>query len=273
MKKDIPGVIKIEVPIDPEITEDLLLSHYNDIISNNYVFAFHDFYIYAAILLRRYPLNDISDSIKELILQDGEIKPEIRSNMVLLSLEKKEKLSPEDEEFYWQQKFIIAKERKRIVRKEIERTGFKKEAINSSIYFRELIKIIKNFTDFTLIDGFIPIILTFEKFVHIYIKHVEETKFGEGQFKRRTFFTYKHNDILLLLRKLLEQEEEDIRGHFLNNSIGFKLNDMTMVKAYHRGFKNFPPIRLEKDEFRLSISKLGFIESFYQVIKPQEEGL
>jgi hypothetical protein len=124
---------------------------------------------------------------------------------------------------------------------------------------------IKNFNDITLLDWFIPIVLDFKKFAHIYVKHVEETKFGEGQFKVRSFFDYKHTEILSLIKKVLSQEKEAIRDHFLLVSVGHNLNNKSNIKDYHRGFGKYPPIILGEDKFRLTIDKMDLFNHFIKL--------
>lgn len=186
--------------------------------------------------------------------------------MICLGVEQNETVKGEDEDFYYKMKLQRALERKRIVKEEIGRVVNKPESITlkNSGYYRELLNIVTQFNDLTLIDWFVPIKLTFEKFVHIYVKHVEETKFGDKQLMKRSFFDYKHTEILSLLKAILKQEEEHIKEHFIYIPIGRTLNDKTKDKDYHRGFGKFPKLIFDENEFRLTINKNGFIQTFYQ---------
>lgn len=267
MKKEVAYTTKIKVPYDRDIIEGLFFWRFKKIMEEGYTFAMHDFYLYSAILIRFDLLEKLPRDIREYIIQEGKIKPEILFQKIALALEKGEKLTDKDQEFYFKTKFKEAKRRKEIVRKEIRRTGINpaKININNSIYLRELLNIIREFSDLTLMDWFTPIVLTFEKFVHIYVKHVEETKMSEGQFKKRSFFDYKHTEILTLIKRIIGQEEKDIQEHFLRNRIYDEFTPKEKVKDYHRGFGKYPPIQFDGDSFRLTINKYGFIESFYQI--------
>lgn len=267
MKKEVPYTTKIKVPYDRDILEGLFFFRFKRIMEEGYTFAMHDFYLYSAILIRLELLENLPPNIQALIIQEGKIKPEILYQKIALAIEKGEKITEEERNFYFETKYEDAKRRKEIVKKEIRRTGINPAKIDTknSIYLRELLGIIKEFSDLTLMDWFIPIVLTFEKFVHIYVKHVEETKMADGQFKKRSFFDYKHSEILTLIKRIISQEEKDIQEHLLKNSIGMEINQKDMIKDYHRGFGKYSPIKFGGDLFRLSISKYGFIETFYQI--------
>lgn len=266
MKKDVPNLSKINVPNDSDALEGLLLLRFDRIIEEGFIFPCHDFDLYCAILLRKLSLENLPKVYKDYIIQDGTIRQEVQFQMINLAIEKREIVNDEEIEFYFKLNHAMALDRKKIVKDEIGRTGVNSLKVNltNSSYYRELLQIIKGFTDLTLIDWYIPIVLTFKKFVHIYIKHVEETKFNEGQFKHRSYFDYKHSEILTLLKNILHREEQDIKEHFMKVSFGFNFGDKALVKDYHRGFGKFPPIMLGDDKFRLTINKYGFIESFYQ---------
>lgn len=267
MKKDVPYTIKIEVPYDRDILEGLFFWRFKKIMEEGYTFAMHDFYLYSAILIRLDLLEKLPQDIQEYIVQDGKIKPEILFQKIALAIEKGEEITDEERDIYFKTKYKEAKRRKEIVKKEIGRTGINpaKVNINNSLYLRELLNITREFSDLTLMDWFTPIVLTFEKFVHIYVKHVEETKISDGLFKKRSFFDYKHTEILTLIKRIISQEEKDIQEHFLKNNFGDKMNLKEMVKDYHRGFGKYSPINFGGDLFRLSINKHGFIETFYQI--------
>ena len=267
MKKAVPNTIKIEVPYDRDILEGLFFYRFEKIVKNGYIFPMHDFYLYSAILIRLELLDTLPADYKDFIIQDGKVRPDVFFQKIALAIEHGEEISKEEQEFYFYKKTEEALRRKEIVKTEIRRTGINpvKENINNSFYYRELLNIIREFSDFTLMDWYIPIVLTFEKFVHIYVKHVEETKFNDGQFKRRSFFDYKHTEIFTLIKRIISQEEKEIQEHFFQNHIDNEAGHKELAKDYHRGFKQFPPIHFGGDIFRLTINKHGFVESFYQI--------
>lgn len=265
-KKDIPNLLRINIPYNREIIENMFLFRYNRIINEGYAFSHRDFDIFSAIMLRKYGITDAPKAIQKYAIKDDQIIDRIRFEMICLGVEQLEEVKDEDLEFYFKMLRQRAIERKKIVKKEISRVvnNANKITLKNSAYYRELLNIVTQFNDMTLIDWFVPIKLTFEKFVHIYVKHVEETKFGDGQFKKRSFFDYKHTEILSLTKAILRQEAEDIKDHFLLVSVGISINDNSMVKDYHRGFGKFPKLIFDNNEFRLTIDKNGFIQTFYQ---------
>jgi len=223
--------------------------------------------MFFAILLRRDGIDNAPIFVKKYAIKNGKILDRIRFEMLNLGMQQGEDMKQEDEEFYYSNLKERALKRKEIVKKEIGRVVNKAHLINlkNSHYYRELLSIVTKFNDLTLIDWFIPIKLTFDKFVHIYVKHVEETKFGEKDQQKRSFFDYKHSEILTLLKSILRQEEEDIKVHFAEISVAFEMKQFNKMKDYHRGFKNFSKLVYDGNEFILSIDKKGFIQSFFQV--------
>lgn len=266
MKKDIPNTIKIEFPYDPESIEGLMLFRYDRIIEEGHTFSIHDFDLFCAIIIRKHGLEKIHESILKYAIENENIRPEIQFQMTALALELGEEIDEQELKAHAKARIVRVIKRKETVKKEIQRTGInaKKVTLNNTSYYRELLTLIKGFNDLTLIDWFVPIVLTFKKFVHIYVKHVEETKFGDGQFKRRSYFDYKYTEILNLLKAILKQEEQSIKDHFLEVVVGRTMKNESKIKDYHRGFRKFTPIVFGGDEFRLTIDKNGFIQSFYQ---------
>lgn len=266
MKKIIPDLIKILIKSSSKETENIFFSTFNNIIEEQYRFPKHDFDLYCAILVRKYKLEELDESYKNYIIVDGKIRDEIKLHIVYLGLVNNEEISEMDFDFYTKKIKEESARKKAIVKKEVIRTNFHFNNLktHNSEDYRMLISIIKNFNDLTLLNFFIPIVLTFERFVHIYVKHVEETKFGIGQFKKRTFFDYNHNEILKLLRIIIGQEAEDIKDHFSEVRMGIELNKKEKVKSYHRGFGRFKPIEYNNDKFALTIDVRGFVQKFYQ---------
>ena len=133
----------------------------------------------------------------------------------------------------------------------------------NSDYYRELLKLKNQFVDVTILDYFIPIVLTYERLVHILIKHVEETKFDDGQFKTRTFFNYESSEIWTLITTIIKTDEENIKEHFIENAVNKDLGKPELMKDYRRNANN--PIMIEDDKFALTIDKNGFIKMLHQI--------
>lgn len=264
MKKTVPNLIQIETSHEPIVSERILLWSYNRVIKEGYAFAKHDFYKYCALFIRHYGKEKLP---KEWIDTD-EIKTRVRFELINFQILNEEQVSKEDYQFHLTERRKMVNERKNIIKKEIARTNLSGKVLNSishhnSQFYRTLLDLTREFRDITLMDWFIPIVLTYERLIHIFIKHVEETKFGEGQFKWRSFFDYKPEEIWTLLKTIIKFEQEAIQDHFLINRVNYQLEKAELMKDYKRGFKN--PIIFNNDHFALTIDKNGFIKQFYQL--------
>lgn len=269
MKKTVPNLIRIETSYEPVVNERILLWRYNRIIEEGYSFPLHDFYNYCALIIRLLGEKKLP---KEWVDTD-EIKAKVRFELIKLQILNKEEVSKEDFQFHLNERRKIVLERKKNIKKEIARTNINGKILNTighsnSEFYRTLLKLTREFTDITLKDWFIPIVLSYERLIHIFIKHVEETKFGEGQFKQRSFFDYKPEEIWTLLKTIIKFEKQSIEDHFLENSVHHQLNRKELMKDYRRSYKN--PIIFNQDEFILRIDKNGFIKQFYQQQKTKE---
>lgn len=273
MKKEVPNLIRVDFPYNPDILEDMMLLRFQRIIAEGYMFSIPDFNLFCAILLRQQGIERAPPFVKKYALKDGVITDAIRFEMITLGLEQGEEIDEDFKEKYLAMRYERALKRKAIVRKEIGRVirNAHTLTLKNSEYYRRLLEIVTQVNEsLTLIDWFIPIVLTFERYVHFYVKHVEETKFGDGEFKNRSFFDYKHTEILTLLKAVLRQEEDEIKEHFIYVSVGREDKNKgdpffkKYVKAYNRGFRSNPKLIFDNREFCLSIDINGVIQMFYQ---------
>ena len=246
--------------------ERILLWRYNRIIEEGYAFPLHDFCSYCTLIIRHYG----KEKLPKEWLDTDEKKSKVRFELINLQLLNYEKVSKKDFQFHLEERRKMVAERKKIIKKEITRTNLNGKILNSidhsnSEFYRTLLKLTREFTDITLMDWFIPIVLTYERLIHIFVKHVEETKFGEGQFKQRSFFDYKPEEVWTLLKTIIKFERKDIEEHFLKNSVNYQLKRKELMKDYKRSYKN--PIIFNDDYFVIAIDRNGFIKQFYQIEK------
>ena len=238
MKKTVPNLIRIETSYEPVVSERILLWRYNRIVDEGYSFPLHDFYTYCALIIRHFGEKKLPKNW----IKTDEIKSKIRFELINFQLLNDENVSKEDFQFYLAEKRKMVMDRKRIIKKEIARTNIKGKILNAidysnSKFYRTLIKLTMEFTDITLLDWFIPIVLTYERLIHIFVKHVEETKFAEGQFKQRSFFEYKPEEIWTLLKTIIKHEKKSIEEHFLENSVNYQLGKKELMRDYRRSIK------------------------------------
>ena len=270
LKKLVPFLLRIETSHDPITTEKILLNRYLLVLEEQYSMPLHDFHSFAALSIR----HGLTDTVPEIMKNGDEIKSEIRFQIINYKINNDENISEEDLVFHQNERRKIVSKRKKIIKKAIGTTNPGHKVLRTispynSQFYRNLLKLTSEFSDITLLDWFIPIVLPYERLIHIFVKHVEETKFAEGQFKRRTFFDYKPEEIWRLLKTIVKFDKQNIKDHFLLNSINLQLEQTNLMKDYWRGFKN--PIIFNGDRFILHIDKNGFITQFYQLEKVRIE--
>lgn len=263
-KKTVPHLIRIESSYEPIASERLFLWRYNRIIDEGYTFPVFDFYCYCALLIRHMDF----EQIPEMMLNGTELKPEIKFQLINFQINNNEEVSKTDKEFHLAEMKKMLVERKKYIKKEIRQTKIDRSKIDSigpknSEFYRTLLVLTREFTDITLMDWFIPIVLTYERLIHIFIRHVEETKFADGKKKWQTFFDYEPNEIWILLKTLIKYDKENIQNHFLENSVNYQLNRKDLMTDYLRNYEN--PIVFNGDSFVIRIDKNGFIKQFYQL--------
>lgn len=263
-KKIVPYLIRIESKYKPIESERLLLWRYNRIIDKGYTFPVFDFYCYCALLIRHME----SKQIPKIMLNGTELKQEVKFQLINFQINNNEDISKTDKEFHLTEIKKMLIERKQFIKKEIHQTKFDKSEIDSigpknSKFYRNLLILTRGFTDITIMDWFIPIVLTYERLIHIFVRHVEETKFADGKKKRQTFFDYEPSEIWTLLKTLIKYDEENIQNHFLENSINYQLDKKYLTTEYLRNYEN--PIIYNGDSFVIRIDKNGFIKQFYQL--------
>ena len=218
-KKTVPYLIRIESSYEPIASERLLLWRYNRIIDEGYTFPVFDFYRYCSLLIRHMEL----EQIPKIMLNGTELKSEAKFQLINFQINNNEHVSKTDKEFHLTRMEKMLNERKQFIKKEIRQTKIDRSDIDSigpknSEFYRTLLTLTREFTDITIMDWFIPIVLTYERLIHIFIRHVEETKFADGKKKRQTFFDYEPSEIWTLLKTLIKYDEKNIQNHFIENS-------------------------------------------------------
>lgn len=109
-------------------------------------------------------------------------------------------------------------EKNRIIDLELERTNQKLLELieHYGDKIENLKKICSSFEEEILLYGEKIIYLDFERFVHIFSRHVTETKIGDKS-KIKTVFQYKFDSIMQLISAVLESSKDEIQEHFKNN--------------------------------------------------------
>jgi hypothetical protein len=268
MKKNVANLIRINSEYDAQEAENLLRWRFERAILEGYPLPKHDCFLYCAILIKRNGMENLPEIFKRNIIKNNELNTDVNFHLLRLKVNDKIELREKEKELFNHLRREKVNERKVIIKKEIGRLTLKGKIRNTinhtnSLDYKELLYLTRSFGDVTLLDWFIPIVLKYERLIHIFVRHVEETKFAESQTKKRTFFSYKSTEIWTLLKTLIKQEAEEIKEHFIENSVNYSLGKPELMKAYHRTEKN--PILYDGDNFSLEIDKNGFIMKFHQI--------
>jgi len=106
-----------------------------------------------------------------------------------------------------------------IVNREIARSTERLNNIteNYGLELENLKTICRGFDDKVIAFGDKMIFLDFERFVHIYARHVAETQIGERFAGQKSVFQYKFDDIMSLIKMVVESVNDEIQEHFKNN--------------------------------------------------------
>lgn len=102
-----------------------------------------------------------------------------------------------------------------LIRQEIEKSGEKLETVAKAHgdEIKNLRDACHGFEEQVIIYGKKLIYLDLERFLHIYARHVTETQVG-GQFAIKTVFQYKYDDIIRIIKAVVQQEKDAIQEHF-----------------------------------------------------------
>lgn len=145
--------------------------------------------------------------------------------------------------------------RKKIIDLEIQRSSEKISNVSKhyGVELDELRKCCFNFEEDILSFGEKPIYLTFERFVHIYARHVSETQIGERFriLQNKTVFNYKFDDITSLIKMIIDEVSDDIQNHFKTYP----------EREYLR--LNKTPVYFDGHYYRIAIDTNGSVKDFH----------
>ena len=86
MKKIVPNLIRINSDFTPSEAEDLFLWRCNRTISQGYSFSIMDFNCYCGLQIKRNGLENLHPKIVNYILKNGEIKREIKYELIITTM-------------------------------------------------------------------------------------------------------------------------------------------------------------------------------------------
>lgn len=223
--RDLPKTITIKSPFTEDDAEDMMLWLNDQRLKNGYKLIEEERNQHNAILYRKY--ENKTTKPEEIALfknpKTGEIKPEIKyhylNSKFLYGIIKDDELE-ELKSLINQQ----AKEKVQIINKELEKSSekWKQMGIDEKAALTTLVQIATHFETHRLTSGKTPVWWDFERFIHIFMRHVSETKIGERN-QIKTVFQYRLKDIKNLIKIVLKIAEKEINEHFENKpGIEFK---------------------------------------------------
>ena len=218
-KRELPEPMIIKSPFTNDDEEDLMIWLNNQRLKSNYKLIPEEINKHNAVIFRKYEkdirnsenLHDFVDS------KTGEIKPELKFYYLQSKFIHDELSETELEEF----KTVInqrAQEKVKILGNELKKSTehWSEIGINYQKGVTILTHLITNFETHRISNVKFPIWWDLEKFLHIFMRHVDETQIGE-RFEIKTVFQYKLNDIKDLIKIVLQRTEKEIDEHFEKN--------------------------------------------------------
>ena len=245
--RELPKPITIKSPFTEEDEADnMILWLNNQRLNNGYKLIQEERNQHNAILYRKYE-NLITKPEEVALFRDeitGKIKPEL--NYYYLN-SKFEHGTINDDEFEELKELINQKatEKVLIIKKELEKSSqkWKQLAIDKQAALRILIAMATHFETHRLTSAKNPVWWDFERFVHIFMRHVSETKIGE-RFEIKTAFQYKAKDIKSLIKIVLDICDKEIAEHF-EKKPGIEFKRQGERAVYFDG--DYYSFRIDKD--------------------------
>jgi hypothetical protein len=117
---------------------------------------------------------------------------------------------------------LVAKElifKNEIINKEIAKSTQKINQIANTygVELENLRTICRGFDEEVISFGDKVVFLEFDRFVHIYARHVAETQIGERFTNEKSVFQYKFDDTIRVIKMVIEYVKEEIQEHLKQN--------------------------------------------------------
>jgi hypothetical protein len=254
-KRALPKPMVIKSSFTNEDEEDLMIYLNNQRLKSGYKLIPDEINKHNAIIFRKYePQIRKSDNLYYFIdSTTHEIKPELKYYYLQSKYYHDELSEVELEEF----KSLInqkAQEKVGILGNELKKSTehWDEIGINYKKGVSILVHLITNFEAHRITNVKFPIWWDLEKFLHIYMRHVDETQIGE-RFEIKTVFQYKLNDIKDLIKIVLDKTEKEIDEHFEKNPNKdfFRIGERSV---YYNG-----------DFYSFHIEKSGRLMTFHKI--------
>ena len=219
-KKEFQNVMHIKAPEFNGWDElnYVQLGFLNSRYSKGQALAPKEFYRYWALRKHFNVGTNQEDYIENVINCNQEVKTEIRLEELRIRYDGLSITKDELKELIELDLEKIRSEDK-IIEKEIQRSTERINTVseNYGLELEKLKEICRSFNEKIIAFGNKLIYLDFERFVHIYARHVAETQIGERFADNKTVFQYKFDDIITLIKMVIKSVNKEIQEHFRNN--------------------------------------------------------
>jgi hypothetical protein len=248
-EKDVPNTLKVN--FDPRGVEwnRLKLGMYSSRLASGYPLIESERYEYLA--LRAYCEEFSEDEKREAIdANTGRLKPTIRYHFLEVKFMNTD-LTPEEDEEFKRLQDERSKPKMELLRAELTRSSerLKDLAVHHKDPLNRIIVIAAQFEDDVILPYEFPIWWNFERFLHIYIRHVKETKVGE-RFAEKTIFQYKFKDVRRIIDAVLTSIYPEVEEHFRKTTDIFRR--MGKRAVYYDGIY-----------YRVEIESNGLLRTFH----------
>lgn len=216
--KSLPKKTEIKFDASGTTEEDLFLYVMELQLKSNYKITDFDRNRFNAVTFRRNEHRISGTALNNFIDQEtGEVKHDIKIHYLKSKFFYSVLTEDEDTEF----KALLSKEtskRLKTLDKELQKTTVSKK--NIFLKYNDAYQILLYFTIHfetqKLNSGKFPVWIDCERFLHIYLRHVEETRIGEKYEKEKSTFNYELKEIVELMKMIISELESEIQSHFKN---------------------------------------------------------
>lgn len=217
-EKEIPGAIKIDFDARGFCAEKAHLWLLSQRIKKGWPltdFEMNDYYG-LKLFFNREEVVDTKSIYKN--FESRELLPQVNFRYLKTKFFVDE-LTEEENKDFQNLLSVIGKERTNLIMLEFQRATESLDELknNYSNKVRVLYSCLTKFEDETLLAREFPVWWDFERFLHIYIRHVKETQVG-SRYEGKSIFQYKFQDVMRIIKIVVENTEEEIVEHFKNST-------------------------------------------------------
>lgn len=251
--RNLPDPITIKSKLSDIDEEELTLWTNNQRLESGYKLIPEEINRHNGIILRKYEEQMPEEHLINFKnVETGEIK-EILKYHYLSSKYFKDLLSEDEKKEFEEVIKAEAEYKMEILRKELQKSQekWKEIGIDYKQALAWLIHFSSSFRPIRLTHGKIPVWWDYESLLHIYMRHVSETKIGE-RFESKTVFQYKFKDIKRVIETVLKDTEDEIIEHLENNP-DREFKKVGTQSVYFNG-----------DYYAFHISTNGRLRTFYK---------